>query len=83
MWRSTSAVHAMCMGSTKQVWQAGHASVLCQILHAGFGLVKASSFNAAGVGSCQLATVGTGADRLGDRAKHSTVKSSTTKGPTA
>ena len=46
----------------------------------GSGLASASSFNAAGVGSCSLATECTGVDRLGDRFKRPAVKSSTMKG---
>ena len=41
---------------------------------------RVSSFNAAGVGSCRLATGDTGADYLGDRFKRPAVKSSTMKG---
>lgn len=51
-----------------------------KIPSAGSGLASASSFNAAGVGSCCLATGNTGADHLGDRFKRPATKSSTTKG---
>lgn len=64
--------------------QNGCGALLPQIPSAGLWAcaTRASSFNAAGVGSFGLATGRTGVDHLGDRAKHPAVKSSTMKGPT-